>query len=62
MKAWGYGEGYRHAHDFEGALPDMQCLPPSLAGRRYYHPTSRGVEKRIADRLKEIRETRNVSS
>ena len=38
MKAWGYGEGYQHAHNFEDALPGMECLPPSLAGHRYYFP------------------------
>jgi putative ATPase len=55
MKAWGYGEGYQHAHQFEDALTDMECLPPSLAGRRYYYPTDRGMEKRIAERLEELR-------
>lgn len=58
MKEWGYGEGYRHAHNFEGAITDMQCLPQSLAGRRFYEPTSRGIEKRIAERLEEIRRAR----
>ena len=58
MKAFGYGEGYQHAHKFEDALTDMECLPPSLAGRRYYYPTNRGMEKRIAERLEEIREAR----
>ena len=55
MKAWGYGSGYQHAHQFEDAIVDMECLPPSLAGRRYYLPTERGLEKRIAERLEEIR-------
>jgi putative ATPase len=59
MKAWGYGEGYQHAHKFEDAIVAMDCLPPSLAGRRYYHPTDRGMEKRIAERLEEIRRLRN---
>src|SRR5262249_51123284 len=58
MKEWGYGEGYRHAHKFEDAITDMECLPPSLAGRRYYFPTDRGLEKRIAERLEEIRQKR----
>ncbi len=58
MKAWGYGEGYQHAHQFEDAMVDMECLPPSLAGREWYHPTERGVEKRIAERLAEIRKRR----
>jgi putative ATPase len=59
MKAWGYGAGYQHAHQFEDALVDMECLPPSLAGRRYYFPTERGLEKRIAERLEEIRKHRS---
>jgi putative ATPase len=55
MKAWGYGEGYQHAHKFEEALTTMECLPPSLAGRRYYLPSDRGLEKRIGERMEEIR-------
>ena len=58
MKEWGYSQGYQHAHQFADAMVDMECLPPSLAGRRYYFPTDRGVEKRIADRLEEIRRLR----
>ena len=58
MKEWGYGAGYQHAHKVDDALPDMECLPPSLAGRQYYLPTGRGVEKRIAERLEEIRQAR----
>jgi putative ATPase len=55
MKQWGYGEGYQHAHKLEDALPDMECLPESLAGTRFYEPTNRGLEQRIAERLEEIR-------
>jgi putative ATPase len=55
MKEWGYGQGYEHAHQLDDAVPGMECLPPSLAGRQYYFPTGRGVEKRIAERLEEIR-------
>jgi putative ATPase len=55
MKEWGYGEGYQHAHKMENAIPDMECLPPSLAGHQYYFPTDRGLEKRIGERLEEIR-------
>jgi putative ATPase len=54
MKQWGYGEGYQHAHKFEDAITGMECLPPSLAGRRYYLPTDRGAEKRIGERLEEV--------
>jgi putative ATPase len=55
MKQWGYSEGYQHAHNFDEAITTMPCLPPSLQGRQYYHPTERGVEKRIAERLEAIR-------
>ncbi len=54
MKSWGYGKGYEHAHMAEDAITNMQCLPDSLRGRRYYFPTGRGVEKRIAERLEEL--------
>jgi putative ATPase len=59
MKSWGYGEGYQHAHEFEDAVPDMDCLPESLHGRQYYFPTDRGIEKRIGERLTELRERKH---
>jgi len=55
MKKWGYGKGYQHAHQFEDALPEMECLPEGLAGTEFYHPTDRGAELRIAERLAAIR-------
>lgn len=58
MKEWGYSAGYQHAHQFEDAISGMDCLPPPLAGKRYYVPTDRGVEKRIAERMEEIRRLR----
>ncbi|HKE24873.1 MAG TPA: hypothetical protein VKB88_21070, partial [Bryobacteraceae bacterium] len=59
MKEWGYGEGYRHAHQFEEAIPDMECLPGNLRGAVFYQPTDRGLEQRIAERLAEIRRRRS---
>jgi putative ATPase len=58
MKEWGYGQGYQHAHQFADAIVDMDCLPPSLVGRRYYFPTERGMEKRISERMEELRRRR----
>jgi len=55
MKELGYGEGYQHAHQFEDAVTGMECLPEALRGRRYYLPTGRGIEKRIGERLEELR-------
>ena len=36
----------------------MQCLPDNLRDRTYYHPTSEGVEKRIRERMEEIKRRR----
>ena len=54
MKELDYGKGYQYAHDIEGRVADMECLPPSLAGRRYYRPTAEGREKSLAARMEEI--------
>ncbi len=56
MKEWGYGQGYQHAHQFRDAITDMSCLPENLADKRFYEPTDRGLEKRIAERMAEIAE------
>ncbi len=58
MKGLGYGAGYKHAHQYADAVTGMECLPPSLAGREFYQPNDRGVEKKIAERLREIRESK----
>ena len=58
MKNLDYGKGYRYAHDEEGKVADMDCLPDSLKGRTYYHPTQEGREKQLAQRMEEIRKIR----
>jgi putative ATPase len=55
MKGLGYGQGYQYAHDVEGKIADMQCLPDNLRDRTYYHPTNEGVEKRIRERMEEFK-------
>jgi putative ATPase len=56
MKGEGYGEGYKYAHDFEGAVvPGETYLPEEVAGSVLYEPTDRGEEVRIRDRLAAIR-------
>jgi putative ATPase len=59
MKQFGYGSGYQHAHQFEDAVNTMECLPESLKGTRFYQPTDRGVEQRIAQRLAELRKKKS---
>src|SRR5947208_5353464 len=60
MKAEGYGKGYQYAHDHEQKVADMQCLPDNLRERRYYRPTQEGLEKRIAERMEEIRKIQST--
>ena len=61
MKGLGYGAEYKYAHDVEGKVAAMQCLPENLRDRVYYHPTEEGVEKRIRERLAEIKRRRGES-
>jgi putative ATPase len=62
MKGLGYGQGYQYAHDLEGKIADMQCLPDNLRDRVYYRPTNEGIEKRIRERMEEIKRQRSRTS
>jgi putative ATPase len=62
MKGLGYGKDYQYAHDTEAKVADMQCLPDSLRNRVYYRPTNEGVEKRIRERLEEIKRLKQPTS
>ncbi len=55
MKELDYGRDYQYAHDVEGKVAAMECLPASLAGRRYYIPTGEGREKLLGARMEEVR-------
>jgi len=55
MKDLGYGKGYVYAHDTEEKMSEMECLPDTLKGREYYHPTEQGNEARYKDRLEKIK-------
>ncbi len=59
MKGLGYGKNYQYAHDAEGKVAKMQCLPDNLKARTYYRPTSEGIEKRIRERMEEIKRLRS---
>ena len=60
MKELDYGKGYRYAHDEEGRVADMDCLPDSLKGRSYYQPTQEGREKLLAQRMEQIRRIKSA--
>jgi putative ATPase len=62
MKGLGYGRDYQYAHDTENKVANMQCLPDSLRDRVYYRPTNEGVEKRIRERLEEIKRLKQPAS
>ncbi len=51
MRRIGYGKGYKYAHDYEEAQVEQQNLPDAIKDRTYYHPTDRGYEKTVKERL-----------
>ena len=58
MKELGYGKGYLYAHDFEDVYVPQDFLPEKLKGETYYHPTDRGYEKIIRERMEQWRKLR----
>jgi len=52
----GYGKGYQYAHHMKDKIASMQCLPDSLQGREYYKPTDQGSEKKVQERLAQIKD------
>ena len=62
MKQMDYGKGYQHAHQEENAVPDMQCLPDSLADSNFYAPTDRGFEQKLRERLEWLKNNRKKSA
>jgi putative ATPase len=58
LKDLNYGRDYQYAHDIEGKVAGMDCLPEGLRDRRYYHPTTGGREKLLKQRMEEIERIR----
>jgi putative ATPase len=55
MKELGYGKAYRYAHDEPGGYAAGETyLPDELAGTRFYCPVERGLEIRIAEKLRQL--------
>ena len=58
MKDLDYGKNYRYAHDEEGAFAAGEnYFPQGLEGTLLYQPTERGLEIKIAQKLRELRES-----
>jgi putative ATPase len=52
MKEMGLGKSYRYAHDEPNAYAAGEdYFPQQMAGTRYYHPNSRGLEGKIGEKL-----------
>jgi putative ATPase len=57
MKELGHGSGYRYAHDEPQAYAaGERYLPDEMPDRRYYHPTTRGLEQRIGEAMERLRQ------
>ena len=46
---WGYGKGYKYAHEFEGGYVEMQFLPDEIKDVQYYKPTPNGQESMMKE-------------
>jgi putative ATPase len=57
MKSLDYGKAYRYAHDEpEAYAAGENYFPDELSGSRYYHPVPRGLEIKIGEKLKHLKE------
>ncbi|MBO0838064.1 MAG: replication-associated recombination protein A, partial [Actinobacteria bacterium] len=55
----GHGKGYIYPHDDPAGVVGQQYAPDDVVGRRYYEPTGRGGEARVAERAERIRAVLN---
>jgi putative ATPase len=51
MKDIGYGKDYAYDHDRADGFSGANYWPEEMGPRRFYEPTERGFEKRIAERM-----------
>jgi putative ATPase len=63
MKSMEHGAEYRYAHDeAEGYAAGENYFPASLRDRQYYFPVDRGLEQKIQEKLKYLRERDKTST
>ena len=63
MKGLDYGKGYRYAHDEEGGFAaGERYWPDDMPAPRFYEPVERGLEIRIAEKLRELRELNEAAA
>ncbi len=55
MDKAGYGKGYKYAHDYAGHFAELEFLPESLCGTKFYEPdTQNAAEAKIAERIAQL--------
>jgi len=63
MEQMGYGDDYQYAHNHDEAfVPGESYLPSELKDMQFYHPVERGLEVKIAEKLKYLRQQNQAST
>ena len=63
MKELDYGKGYRYAHDEEGGFAaGERYLPEGMSAPGFYHPVERGLEIKIAEKMRQLRALNQAKS
>jgi len=52
MKELNYGKNYKYAHSFENNFTNMEFLPESMSGKKFYEPQNNARENEIRNYLK----------
>ncbi|MFZ2737605.1 MAG: replication-associated recombination protein A [Burkholderiaceae bacterium] len=61
LKDLDYGKGYRYAHDEEGGFAaGERYLPEGMAAPGFYRPVERGLEIKIAEKLRQLKARNEV--
>lgn len=51
MEELGYADGYRYAHEYPGHFVDLEFMPESMVGRKFYEPADNRQEETLRTRL-----------
>ena len=62
MEELGYSDGYKYAHDYPGHWTDLEFMPESLKGEKFYEPADNRRETEMRERLERLWPKYNVSS
>lgn len=54
MEELGYSDGYKYAHDYPGHWTDLEFMPESLKGEKFYEPADNRRETEMRERLERL--------